>query len=111
MNKLISLKKRLSACGVGVVVVMALSSFVLSPVFAGDNAKTDKDSDKAADSAKLSGADLYAINCNRCHAERYPKEFQSSQWTTLLTHMRVRANIPASQAREILKYLQSESGN
>ena len=60
---------------------------------------------------KLTGAELYAINCNRCHAERYPTEFNSAQWQTLLTHMRVRANLPAKQAREILKYLEEESAN
>jgi mono/diheme cytochrome c family protein len=60
---------------------------------------------------KLTGAELYAINCNRCHPERYPTEFNSAQWKTLLTHMRVRANLPAKQAKEILKYLQEESGN
>jgi hypothetical protein len=60
---------------------------------------------------KLTGAELYAINCNRCHAERYPTEFTSGQWQTLLTHMRVRANLPAKQAKEILKYLKEEAGN
>jgi mono/diheme cytochrome c family protein len=60
---------------------------------------------------KLTGAELYAINCNRCHAERYPMEWNSAQWKTLMTHMRVRANIPAAQAKQILKYLQEDSGN
>jgi mono/diheme cytochrome c family protein len=60
---------------------------------------------------KLTGAELYQINCNRCHAERYPTEFTTAQWKTIVTHMRVRANIPAAQAREILKYLQQDSGN
>lgn len=60
---------------------------------------------------KLTGAELYQINCNRCHPERYPTEFTSSQWKSIMTHMRVRANIPAAQAREILKYLQQDSGN
>jgi cytochrome c5 len=60
---------------------------------------------------KLTGAELYQINCNRCHAERYPTEFTPTQWKTIMTHMRVRANIPAAQAREILKYLQEDSGN
>jgi hypothetical protein len=60
---------------------------------------------------KLTGAELYAINCNRCHAERYPTEFTSAQWKTIMIHMRVRANLPAAQAREILKYLQEDSGN
>lgn len=60
---------------------------------------------------KLTGAELYAVNCNRCHPERYPTEFNSAQWKTLMTHMRVRANLPAKQAKEILKYLQEESGS
>jgi len=60
---------------------------------------------------KFTGGELYAINCNRCHAERYATEFTSAQWKTLMTHMRVRANLPAAQARLILKYLQEDSGN
>jgi mono/diheme cytochrome c family protein len=60
---------------------------------------------------KLTGAELYAINCNRCHPERYATEFTSAQWKTIMTHMRVRANLPAKQAKEILKYLQEDSGN
>jgi mono/diheme cytochrome c family protein len=59
---------------------------------------------------KLSGADLYAINCNRCHPERYPTEFTASQWKTIMLEMRVRANLPANQANEILKYLQEDAG-
>jgi hypothetical protein len=64
---------------------------------------------KAAKNA-LSGAELYSMNCNRCHAERYPTERTAAQWKTILLHMRVRANIPADQARTILKYLQENSG-
>jgi mono/diheme cytochrome c family protein len=66
---------------------------------------------KKTEQKKLTGAELYAINCNRCHAERYAMEWNSAQWKTLMTHMRVRANIPAAQAKEILKYLQEDSGN
>jgi cytochrome c5 len=60
---------------------------------------------------KLTGVELYQVNCNRCHAERYPTEFTSAQWKTIMIHMRVRANLPAAQAREIFKYLQEDSGN
>jgi hypothetical protein len=59
---------------------------------------------------KLTGAELYAINCNRCHPERYPTEFTASQWKTIMLEMRVRANLPAQQANEILKYLQEDAG-
>jgi hypothetical protein len=59
---------------------------------------------------KISGVELYAIHCNRCHPERYPVELNEQQWKTIMLHMRVRANLPAEQAREIMKYLQEEAG-
>lgn len=59
---------------------------------------------------QLTGAELYSINCNRCHPERYPTERTAAQWKTIMLHMQVRANLPVSQARLILKYLQDNSG-
>jgi len=73
-------------------------------------AKPDKKAE-APPKRELSGAELYAIHCNRCHAERYPAEFTDGQWKTLMLHMRVRANLPAKQAKLILEYLQDESGH
>ena len=58
----------------------------------------------------LTGAELYAIHCNRCHPERYAPERTDVQWKSILTHMRVRANLPAQQARLIQKFLQEEAG-
>lgn len=59
---------------------------------------------------QLSGAELYAVNCNRCHPERDPSEYTAAQWKTMMLYMRVRANIPASQARAITKYLEDQAG-
>jgi hypothetical protein len=59
---------------------------------------------------QLTGAELYSINCNRCHQERYPTERTGAQWRTIMLHMQVRANIPVSQAKLILQYLQDNSG-
>ncbi len=59
---------------------------------------------------KLSGAELYSMHCNRCHPERYPNERTSAQWKTIVLHMRIRANIPAEDARAILGFLQDQSG-
>jgi mono/diheme cytochrome c family protein len=73
-------------------------------------AKPDKKADPQP-KAELSGVELYAINCNRCHPERYPAEFTDGQWKTIMLHMRVRANLPAKQARLVLNYLQDESGH
>jgi hypothetical protein len=73
--------------------------------------ETKETKEKKPAPKKLTGAELYAINCNRCHPERYPTEFNSAQWKTIMMHMRVRANLPAKQAKEVLKYLQEEGGN
>jgi cytochrome c5 len=73
-------------------------------------AKTKQKADKPTTKRKLTGAELYALNCNRCHNERYPTEFTAAQWKSIMMEMRVRANLPAEQARAILKYLQEESG-
>ena len=67
--------------------------------------------EKKTEPKKLTGAELYPIHCARCHPERYATEFTSAQWKTLMLHMRVRANLPAAQAKVILKYLQEDSGN
>jgi hypothetical protein len=58
----------------------------------------------------ITGAELYSINCNRCHQERYPTERTGAQWKTIMLHMQVRANIPVSQSKLILQYLQENSG-
>jgi hypothetical protein len=50
-------------------------------------------------------------DCSRCHQERFATEFTPGQWKTIMIHMRVRAYLPAAQAREILKYLQEDAGN
>ena len=68
------------------------------------------DQKAAKPTKKVSGVELYAIHCNRCHPERYPVEFNEAQWKTLMLHMRVRANLPADQAQAVLKYLQDEAG-
>lgn len=98
--------------------ILALSAATLygASVFCAVAADTKADKPakaqkKAKKVSKLTGAELYSINCNRCHPERYATEFTASQWKTLMTHMRVRANLPASQAKKILKYLQEDSGS
>ncbi len=63
-----------------------------------------------ATKTEITGAELYSINCNRCHQERYPTERTGAQWKTIMLHMQVRANIPVSQAKLILQYLQDNSG-
>lgn len=88
--------------------VLALAAL---PVAQADDSATTPATPPAAPKKKITGVELYAIHCNRCHQERYPQEFDQHQWPTYMLHMRVRANLPAAQAREIMKYLQEEAGN
>jgi mono/diheme cytochrome c family protein len=107
MIHLSSFKPRLLA-GLGLAVIgAAIYTMRVPMVYAGPQPAPEK----PAESKSMSGAQLYAINCSRCHQERYPTEFTSAQWKTIMTHMRVRANLPAAQAKEILKYLQEDAGN
>lgn len=71
----------------------------------------DPKPEKKAEKKKFSGSELYAMHCNRCHPERYATERTAAQWKTIMLHMRVRANLPAAQAKAILSYLQEDAGN
>ncbi|MCX6900127.1 MAG: hypothetical protein NT105_15695 [Verrucomicrobia bacterium] len=101
MNRFCSITRRLRVCLVAMGTILAACAVV---AIAAD------DSAAPAKKKKLTGQELYQIHCNRCHAERYPTERTAAQWKTLLMHMRVRANLPAEQAKALLKYLQEESG-
>lgn len=99
---------------IGLSVIAAMIGVMVSIALAADTSPKDAGHAKTPEKPakkQLSGAELYAINCNRCHPERYPTEWTAAQWKTLITHMRVRANLPAAQARKILKYLQEDSGS
>jgi negative regulator of replication initiation len=74
------------------------------------DAKAKTDTVTSAKAEPLSGVELWAMNCSRCHMARNPGEFTAAQWRTIFRHMRVRANLPAAQARELQKYLESGAG-
>jgi len=106
----------LSGSGGAILIAAILyASTYPSSLYAGGDGKSEQKSDTSVSNPvkaqKLSGEDLYTIHCSRCHSQRYPKEWTPGQWKTLMMHMRVRANLPADQAREILKYMQEQSGN
>lgn len=115
MNILSSLKLRLRT-GISLGMMTATVYAVSIALVTGADPKPEKDqkpakkTEKKVEKAKLTGSELYAIHCGRCHAERYPTEFTAAQWKTVVMEMRVRANLPAADARAILKYLQEDSG-
>lgn len=89
------------------VVIIAFSATAQTPSPA---SKTKAETTSPVKAEPLSGAELWTLNCSRCHTARSPGEFTAAQWQTILMHMRVRANLPATQAREVLKFLQAGAG-
>lgn len=120
MKRLSSFGARLRALfwlpAMAVAIYAASLALVAGADTKADAAKPEKDTPsekqapKKAAKKKLTGAEIYSLNCNRCHPERYATEFTESQWKTIMLHMRVRANLPAEQAKAVLKYLQEDSG-
>ena len=53
------------------------------------------------------GALLWEQNCNRCHYYRSPRERNDGEWRVIVHHMRVRANLTATEHRKILRFLQA----
>jgi hypothetical protein len=89
------------------VIIIGLPAIAQTPAPA---SKTTAETTSPVKAEPLSGAQLWTINCSRCHTVRGPGEFTAAQWQTILMHMRVRANLPATQAREVLKFLQAGAG-
>lgn len=55
------------------------------------------------------GVRAWANTCARCHNLRNASEFRDDLWQPIVNHMRIRAGIPGSMARDILAYLQSSN--
>jgi cytochrome c5 len=92
---------------VATIGIIALPATAQSPTPA---TKTKTETTVSVKAEPLSGAELWAMNCSRCHMARNPGEFTTAQWRTIFRHMRIRANLPASQARELQKYLEAGAG-
>ena len=52
-----------------------------------------------------SGAQLWGENCVRCHNAPSPAAFSDTEWETVTTHMKVRANLDSEQSKSILEFL------
>lgn len=55
------------------------------------------------------GAKYWSGQCQRCHNLRDPGEFTDDIWDVSVNHMRIRANLPADQARAIKAFLKASN--
>ncbi len=68
-----------------------------------------KDAKAAAPAAGKGRAQLWAENCNRCHNARSPDSYNDAEWTTVMLHMQIRANLTGEDARAILEFLKASN--
>jgi cytochrome c1 len=52
------------------------------------------------------GAKTWADTCARCHNMRDAKTLRDDQWRAAIAHMRVRAGLTATEAKNVLAFLQ-----
>lgn len=57
------------------------------------------------------GARLYGQTCARCHNPRPATERTDRDWSTIMGHMRTRANLSKLDTRAILAFLQATNGS
>lgn len=55
------------------------------------------------------GAKMWADTCARCHNMRDPKSLRDDQWRAAMAHMRVRAGLTATEAENVLVFLQQSN--
>ena len=73
-------------------------------------AEDGQDGEDAATDAVIvqpGGARLWEQNCVRCHNYRRPRERDDGEWRIIMHHMRVRANLTATEHDAILRFLQA----
>lgn len=65
----------------------------------------------SGDAAEMArGARLYGQTCGRCHNPRPATERTDRQWTTIMNHMRARANLTKSQTSAIATFMRATNG-
>lgn len=83
------------------------AALMLAPLMAVPATAQDSDAPDPAQVAR--GAKAWSENCGRCHNLRRPNELGDSEWHIVVTHMRVRANIPAATIEDIKVFLKSSN--
>ncbi len=55
----------------------------------------------------VSGAELWAQNCARCHSDISPARYSDAQWDVVMHHKRLRINLTGEDHRKIREFLQA----
>ena len=82
-----------------------LATMVLVGLAAASVGAEESQDNSAKEPPKKGRAQLWDENCSRCHNLRSPSSYSDAKWEVIMTHMRIRANLSAEDARAILEFL------
>lgn len=69
------------------------------------NAISNATAIKGAEVTSFGSAELWDMNCARCHNLRSRAEYSPAQWAVVVNHMRIVADLPGEDYRALLEYL------
>lgn len=69
------------------------------------NATSSATAIRTAEVTSFGGAELWDMNCTRCHNLRPRAEYSPAQWAVVVNHMRMVADLPGEDYRRLLEYL------
>ena len=70
-------------------------------------ATTHLNSDNSKSSKEMSGVEIWANNCMRCHSLRDASTQTKAEWRVITQHMRLRGNLTGEESRKVLAFLES----
>ena len=101
------ISKYLSVAGLTTLALGAVVMLVAGCQAPGGHMHTNSAAVASAGKSGKGGAQLWAENCLACHNVRSPSQYSDADWDLVMHHMRVRANLSATDTETITKFLRS----
>lgn len=90
-----------------VLVALAVAGFCWEAFGGSESRRPVETASNVQDDARLTGEELWSMNCQRCHNLRSAVTYSNAQWEVIVHHMRVRANLTGEEQRAIVEFLKS----
>jgi len=74
---------------------------------AADDGNTKAPAATTTASSEKGASQLWSENCAHCHNVREPSSFSDAQWSIIVHHMRLQADLTGREQREITKLMQA----
>lgn len=101
--------KLFSLPALGMTAALLVAGLLVASRSVAEGAPKSESATQADPMQIVRGAKAWSENCARCHNLRSPSELTDEEWDVSVTHMRIRANLPASDTDDIRAFLQASN--